>query len=66
MVPGAILHFSFNLFTSLADMLKTTDSELAAILIAISLLLTLPATWLGWRLIRKSPPPLHGVREIPM
>ncbi len=65
-VPGAILHFSFNLFTSSVDMLETTDSELVAISIAIILLLTLPATWLGWRLIRKSPPPLHGVREIPM
>jgi fluoride ion exporter CrcB/FEX len=42
-------------------MLKTTDYEPMAISIAISLLLTLLATWLGWRLIRKSPPPHSGV-----
>lgn len=60
-VPGAILHFSYNLFISSADMLKTTDYEPMAISIAISLLLTLLATWLGWRLIRKSPPPHSGV-----
>jgi membrane protease YdiL (CAAX protease family) len=58
-VPGAILHFSHNLVVSAFswDVFKSPPDSAIAVF-AVSVLLALPvASWLGWRLIRKNPPP---------